>query len=70
MSETNLRKCKKCLQLKQRTLDGSFDGVNKRWRDESGTLWNGSTCPACHKLAAKELAAKRRHKNSLFGLLD
>lgn len=47
--EANLRLCKKCNKLKQRIEDGKFDNRNKRWKDESGLLWNGSTCGECNK---------------------
>lgn len=62
MQEMNLRKCKTCNQLKQRILVGNFNPLNKKYEDEHGSLWNGSTCPSCHKEKAKENMRKLRQK--------
>jgi len=60
--ESNLRKCKKCQALKLRILDGKYyNGRDKRWLDEEGKIWNGSTCPPCNveraRLTMKRLRA-------------
>jgi hypothetical protein len=60
MEEINKRLCKVCRTLKLRIEDGSFNYKDKRWRDESGLLWNGSTCPTCHKDKVANQARKRR----------
>jgi hypothetical protein len=63
MSESNLRKCKDCGELKNRIQDGKFSsGRDKRWLDETGKQWNGSVCPNCQrnrvKLRVKMLRSK------------
>lgn len=45
--EQNITECKICKEHKLRIQDGMFDHKNKRWRDESGLMWNGRTCPTC-----------------------
>jgi type II secretory ATPase GspE/PulE/Tfp pilus assembly ATPase PilB-like protein len=66
MSENNLRKCKKCLQDKQRNLVGKFDDNNKRYNDETGKAWSGNTCPVCHSLDIKSrMQAMRLLRKSL-----
>lgn len=59
--EANVRICKTCKQLKNRIQDGKFqNGKDKRWRDESGTLWSGNTCPPCNNERLKnKMRAKR-----------
>lgn len=47
--EQNLRLCKVCNTLKQRIEAGKFDAKNKKWKDEDGLIWNGSTCGSCNK---------------------
>ena len=47
MNEANIRLCKVCKIVRNRIQDGTFDGKNKRWRDEAGNLWNGNLCPRC-----------------------
>jgi ribonuclease HIII len=47
--EADKRICKICKQLKNRILVGKFDDKNKKYNDETGKSWNGSTCPPCHK---------------------
>lgn len=46
--EVNKRICKVCKELKDRILVGKFDDKNKKYHDETGKSWNGSTCPGCH----------------------
>lgn len=61
--ETDIRRCKSCGETKKRTLVGKFpDNVNKKYVDETGKLWSGSTCPSCHKTKCKvHIAIKRSH---------
>lgn len=60
MTEMNLKQCKRCALLKIRIQDETFDGYNKRWIDENGTLWNGKVCPECHRQATREHAARKK----------
>lgn len=60
MNESNVRKCKQCNELKSRSQDGKFDSINKRWRDETGGVWNGKICPSCHIKNQKENQRKKR----------
>lgn len=62
MSEINIRKCKICLQEKQRILHGKYPNKkDKQWVDPTGKLWNGNTCPSCHQAkVAEQLRAKRQ----------
>lgn len=54
------KQCKVCNEYKPRVLDGKFNGKDKRWRSPDGLLWNGLTCPDCHKeKVAKHLTEKR-----------
>ena len=64
MEEVNLRKCKICGEMKQRILDGKFDDKNKRWKDETGKVWNGSICPRDHARIQAELQKLRRLSKS------
>lgn len=59
--EANLRHCKTCKTLKSRILVGKFDKLNKKWSDETGALWNGSNCPACHVNKSKDNMQKLRN---------
>lgn len=49
-----------CGGIKVRKLAGSFDGRNKRYVDEHGSLWNGRTCPGCHRHKVKVKTKERR----------
>lgn len=60
MQESNVRLCKVCKQLKQRIQDGKFNGKDKKWRDESNLLWNGSTCPQCNRERVKNKMKEKR----------
>ncbi len=61
--ETDLRKCKRCEQLKPRKLIGKYpDGKNKKYADETGKLWNGSVCGVCNVARAKEGMKKLRER--------
>ena len=40
--------CKVCKVIHLAIMDGKYpDGVNKRWKDKEGRLFNGKTCPNC-----------------------
>lgn len=60
--ESNLRKCKQCNELKERILDGNFNHKDKRYKDNTGKLWNGSRCPGCTVVKARENMAKKRNQ--------
>jgi hypothetical protein len=46
--ESNLRICKTCRVLKTRTQAGKYSLKDKKYVDETGKAWGGSTCPACN----------------------
>lgn len=52
MTESNLRICKVCKQIKTRTLAGKWKKDNK-FTDENGKLWCGSLCPSCKNEKSK-----------------
>lgn len=60
MEEKNIIQCKICKEFKERILLGKFDDKNKKWVDATGKLFNGKTCPACHKVKIKENMRKLR----------
>lgn len=62
--EINKRKCKVCNELKERIQDGYFENSTtcKRYINEAGKLWNGSTCPECHKNKIAQGMRKLRAK--------
>lgn len=62
MQETDKKHCKKCNQMKTRIQDGTYDGKNKKWRDEEGKLWNGRVCPTCQVAMTRENMQKMRKK--------
>lgn len=65
MVESDKVHCRKCGELKVRILDGKFpNSRDKRFRDESGNLWNGRTCPSCHKNKIHEGMKKLRFVRS------
>lgn len=61
LNEANLSKCKTCGVLRYRIQDGLFNGKDKRWRDEHGSMWSGRTCPKCHR---EKIALKKREKKN------
>ena len=66
MEEINKRHCKKCGELKNRILDGKFpDSKNKRFKDDTGKLWNGNVCPQCQVSKTKEGIRQLRFKRAL-----
>jgi hypothetical protein len=57
------RICKSCKIIKDRVPDGTFKSPkNKKWRDESGLLWNGSVCGICNQVRLKEHMKSKRSK--------
>lgn len=70
--ERNPTECKVCKQVKLRILAGKWDDTNKRWNDETGSAWNGRTCPQCHKEKVakrwKERAIETARKKPLFSV--
>lgn len=62
--ESDVRACKTCGQLKQRIFIGKYDLKNKKFADESGSLWNGRNCPDCHRNRLKEHMRKKRIKDN------
>lgn len=60
--ESDLRQCKKCLQLKRRILVGKFDTKNKKFHDENAKTWSGNVCPECHKNRIKDNMKSLREK--------
>lgn len=66
LNEANLSKCKTCGILRYRIQDGFFNGKDKRWRDEHGSMWSGRTCPKCHreKINLKKKDKKNENLNS------
>lgn len=59
--ESNLRLCKRCNEVKRRTLSGKYpDNRDKKYVGDDGLLWNGSTCGICNRKRAKEIMAARR----------
>lgn len=64
MEETDLSKCKVCGKIKVRKHVGSFDGTNKKFVGDDGRLWNGRTCPTCHKNKVKKQIKEKRNANT------
>lgn len=64
--ETDKRKCKVCNEEKTRELVGRYpDGRNKKFRDDSGKLWNGNVCGSCNVVRSGNTMKKIRDK--MFG---
>ena len=66
--EANLTTCKKCQLIKVKVLSGMFNTIQKRFVDENGGLWNGSTCASCNRERVRnkmqELRVKRKFNGS------
>jgi hypothetical protein len=61
--EQNLRICKVCRIIKQRIEVGKYNSKDKKYTDEHGKSWNGSTCPTCNSIRVKTLMNAKRTKN-------
>lgn len=61
-TESNMRACKICKQLKIRTLVGRYNHKDKKFVDETGAAWMGNTCPPCNRERVKN---KMKEKRSL-----
>ena len=54
MHERDDRECKVCKQMKERIMVGRFpNGRDKKFANSNGVLWNGKTCPDCHREVTK-----------------
>lgn len=61
--EKNLRVCKECMTLKLRVVAGKFkNSKGNKYRDSEGKLWNGRTCPDCHKIRIRNEKRERDAK--------
>lgn len=66
VEESNLSKCTKCQEVKQRIQNGRQpDNINKIWVDENGKKWNGRRCPSCTIINMKSRMQKLRSSNVL-----
>lgn len=63
MLESNLRICKVCKLLKQRIEAGKYNIKDKKYTDENGKAWMGSTCYECNKNRLKTHMQMKRSKN-------
>jgi len=65
MVESEIKVCKRCHETKTRYMLGKFpDGRNKKWRSETGKLWNGNLCPDCHKAVCRERNKRLRDEQN------
>lgn len=62
LPEKSVIKCRECGELRTRYLDGTYDGLNKRWRDKEGKVFNGKVCPECHLFRTKVNMRKMRKR--------
>lgn len=59
--EIDKRECKICKQQKTRMLIGRYpNSKDKKFVNEHNVLWNGSTCPDCHREVTKTKQLERR----------
>jgi hypothetical protein len=58
--EIETKQCKVCLEFKPRIRAGNFNARDKKWRGTDGSLWNGLSCPSCHKGKVSERLRKKR----------
>lgn len=66
MIESNKTICKRCKELKIRIEDGKYpDSKNKRYKDETGKLWNGKVCSQCVVNLSKERMKSFRFNKKL-----
>jgi ribosomal protein S18 len=60
MQEVDSKECKVCTQVKQRIADKTYENGLRRYVDETGKMWNGRTCPTCHKEKVKNKVREKR----------
>lgn len=60
MKDIDKRACKVCGVTKNRIFDGKYNHKDKRYVDESGRYWNGSTCPSCNNNRIKSIMRDKR----------
>jgi len=64
--ETRLISCKVCKEVKEAFQDGFYPkGINRRWRDSDGRMFNGKVCPICNAERTKSHAQKKRLLNTM-----
>lgn len=61
--ESNQIICKVCRVIKTRIIVEAFPSGNRKYRDESGGIFNGKVCPDCDRIRAKQ--RMRRHRGTL-----
>ena len=54
------QECKECKLEKPKIRFDKFPSKDPKWVDDSGKLWNGITCPDCHRAIKKKKAKSRR----------
>lgn len=60
--EQNLRICKVCKKLKERIESGKYNLKDKKYVDDTGKVWMGSTCPSCNTERLKNHMRTKRVK--------
>jgi len=60
--ETNIRICKVCRIPKQRISAGKYNAKDKKYVDETGKTWNGSTCSQCSSARLKNYMRSKRNE--------
>lgn len=63
--ESNLRLCKVCKSLKTRIEAGKYNIKDKKYVDENGKAWNGSSCPPCALEKVRNLMRLKRNKDGI-----
>lgn len=58
--EANRTACKVCVQVKMKIHNENFANGDKKYVDENGELWNGRTCPQCHR--QKQMLNQRKKR--------
>ena len=63
--EIDKKECKVCKELKIRVRVGRYPNFKDiKFSDEIGLLWNGKTCPTCHKKIMQEKMSIKRAKKA------
>jgi len=65
--ESNIVKCKICLELKVKTEAGLYPNQKtKRYVDQFNKQWSGKICPSCNRDRAKNtMKASRTFRNEV-----